>query len=63
VVSRDGKPTVFLVREGKARARAVQLGTERKGQVIVEDGLAGGETLILRPKDDLRDGAAVKVKG
>jgi HlyD family secretion protein len=62
VVSRDGRPTVFLVRDGKAQARAVQLGTERKGQVIVEDGLAGGETLIVRPKDDLRDGAPVKVK-
>jgi RND family efflux transporter MFP subunit len=63
VVSRDGKPTVFLVREGKAQARAIQLGTERKGQVIVEEGLAGGETLVVRPKDDLRDGAPVKVKG
>jgi RND family efflux transporter MFP subunit len=62
VVSRDGKPTVFVVREGKARARAIQLGTERKGQVIVEDGLAGGETLVVRPKDDLRDGAPVRVK-
>ncbi len=62
VVSRDGKPTVFLVREGRAQARAVVLGTERRGQVIVEEGLAGGETLVARPKDDLRDGAPVKVK-
>jgi HlyD family secretion protein len=62
VVSRDGKPTVFVVREGKAQARAVLLGTERKGQVIVDEGLAGGETLVARPKDDLRDGAPVKVK-
>ncbi len=61
VVSRDGKPTVFVVREGKAQARAIQVGTERKGQVIVEDGLAGGETLVVRPKDDLRDGAPVRV--
>lgn len=62
VVSRDGKPTVFLVREGKAEARAVVLGTERQGRVIVEDGLAGGEILVARPKDDLKDGAVVKVK-
>jgi RND family efflux transporter MFP subunit len=61
VVSRDGKPTVFLVRDGRAQAREVQLGTERKGQVIVVEGLAGGETLVVRPKDDLRDGAPVKV--
>ena len=63
VVTRDGKPTVFLVREGKAQARAIVLGTERQGQVIVKEGLSGGETLVLRPKDDLKDGAAVKVKG
>jgi len=63
VVSRDGKPTVFLVREGKAQARPVVLGTERQGQVIVKDGLAGGEILVARPKDDLRDGASVRVKG
>jgi HlyD family secretion protein len=63
VVTRDGKPTVFLVREGKAQARAVVLGTDRKDQVIVEEGLAGGETLVVRPKDDLRDGAPVKIKG
>jgi RND family efflux transporter MFP subunit len=62
VVTRDGKPTVFLVREGKAQARAVVLGTDRKDQVIVKEGLAGGETLVVRPKDDLRDGALVKVK-
>jgi RND family efflux transporter MFP subunit len=62
VVSREGRPTVFVVREGRAQARAIQLGTERRGQVIVEEGLSGGETLVVRPKDDLRDGAPVKVK-
>ncbi len=63
VVTRDGKPTVFLVREGKAVARAITLGTERQGQVIVKEGLAGGEIVVARPKDDLRDGAVVRVKG
>jgi RND family efflux transporter MFP subunit len=62
VVTRSGRPTVFLVREGKAHARAVVLGTERQGQVIVQEGLAGGETLVLRPKDDLRDGADVRAR-
>ncbi|HUL80147.1 MAG TPA: efflux RND transporter periplasmic adaptor subunit [Vicinamibacteria bacterium] len=62
VVTRDGKPTVFLVREGKATARTITLGTERQGQVIVREGLSGGETLVARPKDDLKDGATVKVR-
>jgi RND family efflux transporter MFP subunit len=63
VVTRGGKPTVFLVREGKAQARAIVLGTERQGQVIVEDGLAGGETIVAKPGDELKDGASVRVKG
>lgn len=63
VVTRDGKPTVFLVREGKAQARAVVLGTERQGQVIVKEGLAGGETVVAKPGDGLTDGAAIRVRG
>lgn len=63
VVTRDGKPTVFLVRGGKAQARAVVLGTERQGQVIVKEGLAGGETVVAKPGDALVDGAPVRVRG
>ena len=63
VVTRDGKSVVFEVRDGKTRARPVTLGAERQGQVVVRDGLAGGETLVLRPGDAIRDGAAVKIKG
>jgi RND family efflux transporter MFP subunit len=63
VATRGGKPTVFLVREGKAVARPVVTGTDRQDQVIVKDGLAGGETVILRPPDTLKDGDEVRVKG
>jgi len=63
VATRGGKPTVFLVREGKALARTVVLGTERQGQVIVQDGLAGGETIVAKPGDELKDGSPVRVKG
>ena len=63
VVTRDGQSTVFLVRDGKAQARTVVLGTERQAQVIVKDGLAGGETIVAKPGEEIQDGAAVKVKG
>lgn len=63
VVSRGGKPAVFLVRDGKAQERGVVLGTERQGQVIVVEGLSGGETIVAKPGDALADGAAVRVKG
>jgi HlyD family secretion protein len=63
VATRDGKSVVFLVRDGKAQERPVVLGTERQGQVIVQQGLAGGETLVAKPGDELKDGATVRVKG
>jgi HlyD family secretion protein len=63
VVTRDGKSVVFEVHDGKAVARAVAAGSERGGQVVVRDGLAGGETLVRQPTDTLKDGDAVRVKG
>jgi len=62
VVSRDGESVVFLVREGRVQQRQVVLGTRRQDQVIVEDGLAGGEVLVARPPENLEDGAVVRVK-
>jgi HlyD family secretion protein len=62
VVTRGGKQTVFLVRQGRAEARAIELGTERQGQVVVRGGLAGGEILVARPPEGLKDGDLVKVK-
>ena len=62
IVTRAGRPLVFLLREGKAVARPVVLGTERQDQVVINDGLAGGETIVARPPDTLKDGDAVRVK-
>jgi RND family efflux transporter MFP subunit len=62
VVSRGGRSVVFLVRESKVQERPVVLGTPRRGQVIVKDGLAGGETLVARPPEDLADGDPVRIK-
>jgi hypothetical protein len=53
---------VFEVREGKAKSRPVTVGVERQGQVVIREGLSGGETLVLKPGDAVKDGAAVKVK-
>jgi HlyD family secretion protein len=63
VTSRDGKPAVFEVVEGRARRRGVTVGGERQGRVVIRDGLAGGELLVARPPETLKDGDAVRVKG
>ena len=36
-----GESIVFLVREGKAQARAVVTGTDRQGQVVIKEGSRG----------------------
>jgi HlyD family secretion protein len=63
LVTREGKPVVFEVKDGKARRRAILTGPTRQGQVVVQQGLTGSETLVARPPDTLRDGDSVKVKG
>jgi RND family efflux transporter MFP subunit len=63
VVSRDGKSVVFEVRDGKVRARPIVPGGERQGQVVVREGLAGSETVVVRPPETLKEGDAVRVKG
>lgn len=63
VVTRDGKTFVFVVQDGKVRQVQVEVGRERQGALVVARGLSGSETLVARPSDTLRDGAAVRVKG
>jgi multidrug efflux pump subunit AcrA (membrane-fusion protein) len=62
-VSRDGQATVFELREGKAVARKVKTGAEAQGRVVIREGLNGGEILVSRPPEGLKDGDAVRAKG
>jgi len=60
VVTRDGRRVVFEVRDDVAHERAVVLGAERSGDAVVEEGLAGGERLVIDPPEGLRDGDHVR---
>jgi multidrug efflux system membrane fusion protein len=52
----------YTVENGTARARLLTLGMRTAdGQVEVKNGLAPGETLVIRGAEALRDGAKVKV--
>jgi hypothetical protein len=44
-----------------ARLRAVVLGAERSGRVVVESGLTSGERVIDAPPGDLSDGQRVRI--
>ncbi len=52
----------FVVENGKARERVVELGLRTAdGQVEVREGLKAGETLVVRGAEALKDGAAVRI--
>ena len=53
---------VFLVSNGHAVRRAVKTGAAVAQGVHIEDGLTGGEDLIVNPPADLKDGDRVRVK-
>ena len=57
---RDGK--VFVVLDGKAVARAVKTGAASAQGLRVEEGLYGGEDVVLSPPAELQDGARVAAK-
>jgi len=62
VVTRAGKSVVYEVREGRAAERVVETSAERDGEVVVKQGLAGGEILVAKPGESLKDGDRVRVK-
>lgn len=52
----------YTIEDGVARQRILTLGMRTAdGQVEVKEGLAAGETLVIRGAEALRDGAKVKV--
>ena len=62
VRDRDGKKFVFIVYDGKALRRDVQVSATRsKGYLVL--GLTGGEDVITSAPADLKDGNKVKIKG
>jgi membrane fusion protein, multidrug efflux system len=58
IVDQQG-PYVFLVADGKAEVRRVKLGGESGPNAIVEDGLKGGEQVVVQGMETLRPGTAV----
>jgi HlyD family secretion protein len=57
---RDDK--VFVVLDGKAIERAVKTAGSTSQGIRIEEGLNGGEELIVNPPAELKDGAKVRVR-
>jgi HlyD family secretion protein len=58
----DGRPVVFVVRQGVLERRAVSVGAATGSDVEVTAGLAAGDEVVVSAPAGLRDGQSVKVK-
>ena len=61
-VERDGRNVVFVVKDDRAWLQPIQASEIAGEQLIVIQGLQGGEEIVVRGHDALRDGVRVAVK-
>lgn len=57
--SSDGSTLVWIVEQGKAAMRSVQLGRDVADRVVVESGLKAGDQAVIRGNERLRPGQEV----
>jgi membrane fusion protein (multidrug efflux system) len=63
VVPSDQQMFVYLVRDGKARRTAVQLGGRTEGRVEILSGVSAGDSVVTAGQQRLEDGTPVTVRG
>jgi hypothetical protein len=56
----DGRPTVFVVRNGQVASQAVQLGPTDGPRVQIVQGVDPDAEVVLQGKELVRDGMVVK---
>ena len=59
VVQREGTTALFVVSDGKARQRGVKLGSDVGKFRLATEGVKAGETVIVSPPAELKDGSNV----
>jgi HlyD family secretion protein len=62
VVTRDGGLKAYEVIEGAIKVRPVVTAGNRGTDLVVSQGLSGGETLVANPPEGLKDGDKVRVR-
>jgi RND family efflux transporter MFP subunit len=60
LATRDGRPVVFVARDGKVHEAQVTVG-RRIGELVAVSGLSAGDKVVLHPDARLADGATVKL--
>ncbi|MFP4203241.1 MAG: efflux RND transporter periplasmic adaptor subunit [Opitutales bacterium] len=57
----EGKTVVYTVAEGKATVREVETGFEQNGRILVREGLASGDAVIVRGIERVSAGTKVRL--
>jgi RND family efflux transporter MFP subunit len=63
VLSVGGEPGIFVVKDGKAQLVRPRLGARHEDDVVVEDGIAVGDIVIVSGAAGVKDGAPVNIAG
>lgn len=63
VQAQGGKSFVFVVREGIAARRQVEMGFEQDGRIAVRSGLHAGDQVVVSGIERVKDGSPVRLQG
>ncbi|MBN2527050.1 MAG: efflux RND transporter periplasmic adaptor subunit [Deltaproteobacteria bacterium] len=61
VLDKEGEPYVFVVKNNTARQRSVQTGERVGDELLIQDGIKAGETVVVSGQDALVDGSKVSI--
>ena len=61
IIKRSGKSVVYVVAEGSAQLRPIELGEAAGGRIEVVKGLKNGEEVVIRGNERLQPGAKVRI--
>ncbi len=62
IVRESSGAVVFVIEDGVAKRRAVELGTEQGSRIAIKGGLAAGELVVFAGQGALRDGETVQLR-
>ncbi|MBV8501495.1 MAG: efflux RND transporter periplasmic adaptor subunit [Paucibacter sp.] len=62
LAQRDGANVVFVVIDGRAQARTVKLGADVGKFKLATEGVKAGETVIVSPPAEVKNGSTVQIK-
>jgi len=61
ILTIDGKPRVFLIKDNRAVETPVTTGTQLGDMIEIAKGLKTGDRVVLKPLNKMRDGVRIKV--